>query len=105
MYSIRFLHNLNVVYIPDPLNNTIVAGAGSSLCHLMVPKVESCVHAVRAGAKAAHLLDGRVPHVLLLELFTDAGIGTMITSDPESACATSAPRSLHASSINQEPTS
>ncbi|MDH5519236.1 MAG: acetylglutamate kinase [Acidimicrobiia bacterium] len=71
----------------------------------MVPKVESCVHAVRAGAKAAHLLDGRVPHVLLLELFTDAGIGTMITSDPESACATSAPRSLHASSINQEPTS
>ena len=46
----------------------------------MAPKVESCIHAVRAGAKAAHLLDGRVPHVLLLELFTDAGIGTMITS-------------------------
>ncbi len=44
----------------------------------MVPKVESCIEAVRAGAKAAHLLDGRVPHVLLLELFTDAGIGTMI---------------------------
>ncbi len=46
----------------------------------MVPKVQSCIEAVRAGAVAAHLLDGRVPHVLLLELFTDAGIGTMITS-------------------------
>lgn len=47
----------------------------------MVPKVLSCVEAVRAGAASAHLLDGRVPHVLLLELFTDAGIGTMITKD------------------------
>lgn len=45
----------------------------------MVPKVLSCVEAVRAGAASAHLLDGRVPHVLLLELFTDTGIGTMIT--------------------------
>ncbi len=48
----------------------------------MVPKVLSCVEAVRAGAASAHLLDGRVPHVLLLELFTDAGIGTMITGGP-----------------------
>lgn len=51
-------------------NGTIVGG--------MVPKVESCIRAVRSGAKGAHLLDGRVPHVLLLELFTDAGIGTMV---------------------------
>lgn len=48
----------------------------------MLPKIAACVEAVRAGAKSAHMLDGRVPHVLLLELFTDAGIGTMITSDP-----------------------
>jgi len=48
----------------------------------MVPKVHSCIEAVRAGAVSAHLLDGRVPHVLLLELFTDAGIGTMITNGP-----------------------
>lgn len=47
----------------------------------MVPKVTSCIEAVRAGAKAAHMLDGRIPHVLLLELFTDAGIGTKITAD------------------------
>ena len=46
----------------------------------MIPKIASCIEAVEAGAKAAHMLDGRIPHVLLLELFTDAGIGTKITS-------------------------
>ncbi len=45
----------------------------------MIPKVGACIEAVTAGANAAHMLDGRVPHVLLLELFTDAGIGTKIT--------------------------
>lgn len=45
----------------------------------MIPKVTACIHAVESGAVAAHMLDGRVPHVLLLELFTDAGIGTKIT--------------------------
>ncbi len=48
----------------------------------MIPKVGAAIEAVRAGAHSAHLLDGRVPHVLLLELFTDAGIGTMITEEP-----------------------
>jgi acetylglutamate kinase len=50
----------------------------------MIPKVESCVHAVRAGVRRAHILDGRVPHVLLLELFTDEGIGTMVAASPTS---------------------
>jgi len=50
----------------------------------MIPKVEACIHAVESGATSAHMLDGRVPHVLLLELFTDAGIGTMITGSPSS---------------------
>jgi acetylglutamate kinase len=45
----------------------------------MIPKVESCMHAVRGGVKSAHILDGRIAHVLLLELFTDQGVGTMIT--------------------------
>jgi len=45
----------------------------------MIPKVRACIEAVEAGAKSAHMLDGRIPHVLLLELFTDAGIGTMVT--------------------------
>jgi acetylglutamate kinase len=44
----------------------------------MVPKVEACARAVRAGVSRAHILDGRVPHTLLLELFTDAGVGTMV---------------------------
>lgn len=48
----------------------------------MIPKIASCVEAVQAGARSAHMLDGRIPHVLLLELFTDAGIGTMITARP-----------------------
>ena len=45
----------------------------------MIPKVESCLRAVKGGVKSAHILDGRIPHVLLLELFTDHGVGTMIT--------------------------
>ncbi len=46
----------------------------------MIPKVESCIQAVRGGVKGAHILDGRIAHVLLLELLTDSGVGTMITS-------------------------
>jgi acetylglutamate kinase len=52
-------------------NGTIAGG--------MIPKVESCMQAVRGGVKSAHILDGRIAHVLLLELFTDHGVGTMIT--------------------------
>ncbi len=44
----------------------------------MIPKVASCIQAVRNGVHRAHILDGRIAHVLLLEIFTDAGIGTMI---------------------------
>ncbi|HVT41867.1 MAG TPA: acetylglutamate kinase [Acidimicrobiales bacterium] len=44
----------------------------------MMPKVEACARAVRAGVTRAHILDGRVPHALLLELFTDSGVGTMV---------------------------
>jgi acetylglutamate kinase len=47
----------------------------------MIPKVESCLHAVEGGVGAAHILDGRVAHVILLELLTDAGVGTMFVSD------------------------
>ncbi len=44
----------------------------------MRPKLESCRHAVRGGVASAHIVDGRVPHSLLLELFTDEGIGTKV---------------------------
>ncbi|MEV0437068.1 acetylglutamate kinase [Nocardia sp. NPDC050413] len=45
----------------------------------MVPKMEACLRAVRGGVPSAHVIDGRVPHSVLLELFTGEGIGTMVT--------------------------
>jgi acetylglutamate kinase len=47
----------------------------------MVPKLEACARAVRGGVGRAHILDGRAPHALLLEIFTDEGVGTMIGPD------------------------
>ena len=44
----------------------------------MIPKVETCIEAVRNGAEAAVILDGRIPHAVLLELFTSQGHGTII---------------------------
>jgi acetylglutamate kinase len=46
----------------------------------MRPKLQACIDAIHGGAQSAHIIDGRKPHSLLLELFTDAGIGTMVTS-------------------------
>lgn len=48
----------------------------------MVPKMEACLRAVRGGVPTAHVIDGRVPHAMLLELFTGEGIGTMVTPAP-----------------------
>ncbi|MBM3827995.1 MAG: acetylglutamate kinase [Actinobacteria bacterium] len=62
---------------PDELDDLMADG---TIAGGMIPKVESCARAVRGGVKRAHILDGRIPHVLLLELFTDAGIGTMVES-------------------------
>jgi acetylglutamate kinase len=45
----------------------------------MRPKLQACIDAIRGGAQSSHIIDGRKPHSLLLELFTDAGIGTMVT--------------------------
>jgi acetylglutamate kinase len=44
----------------------------------MIPKLETCLSAIEAGVSAAHILDGRLPHVVLLEIFTEAGVGTKI---------------------------
>jgi acetylglutamate kinase len=54
----------------EPLLPTLVSG--------MVPKMEACLRAVRAGVPAASVIDGRIPHSLLLEVFTTEGIGTMV---------------------------
>lgn len=49
----------------------------------MVPKLEACVRAIEGGVAQAHVIDGRKPHSLLLEVFTDEGIGTMVLPDEE----------------------
>lgn len=49
----------------------------------MIPKVETCIDAVHGGAEAAVIMDGRAPHALLVELFTEHGMGTMIKADEE----------------------
>ncbi|MBL6629565.1 MAG: acetylglutamate kinase [Ilumatobacteraceae bacterium] len=65
---------------PSELDELIADG---SIAGGMIPKVASCTDAVRRGVGAAHILDGRIAHVLLLELFTDTGVGTMITEESQ----------------------
>ena len=47
----------------------------------MLPKMEACLTAVQGGVPQAHIIDGRVPHSLLLEVFTDRGVGTMVADE------------------------
>ena len=70
---------------PDSLIRTISASAlqalvdDGTIAGGMIPKVAACIHAVGGGVASAHVLDGRIAHVLLLEVFTDEGVGTMVT--------------------------
>jgi acetylglutamate kinase len=54
---------------------------GDKLSEGMIPKVRGCVEAIEAGVERGHILDGRVEHALLLEIFTDSGVGTMVIAD------------------------
>ncbi len=63
---------------PDEAEEMIASGR---LEGGMVPKVAACVHALRGGVRRAHILNGTVPHALLLEVYTDEGVGTMIAAD------------------------
>ena len=71
---------------PDPESRVSQATVGEVRSALggieggMRPKLTACVEAIDGGVQAAHIIDGRRPHSLLLELFTDAGIGTKITA-------------------------
>jgi acetylglutamate kinase len=71
---------------PDSLITTISVDeldtmlAAAALTGGMIPKITSCVRAVRKGVARAHILDGRVAHALLLEMFTPEGIGTMVSA-------------------------
>lgn len=51
----------------------------------MIPKVECCLNAIERGVMRTHIIDGRVPHALLLEIFTDTGVGTLITADADAS--------------------
>ena len=66
------IHQASVELL-DELVSTKAATGG------MVPKIQACAQAVRGGVENAHILDGRTPHALLLELFTDSGVGTMVS--------------------------
>ncbi len=65
------IRQITVAELDQHISDGIIAGG-------MIPKVASCQQAVRNGVQRAHILDGRIAHVLLLELFTDDGIGTMV---------------------------
>ena len=62
---------INVSEVPSLKNHGIISGG-------MIPKIDCCVEAVRRGVNRAHILDGRIPHSILIELFSDEGIGTML---------------------------
>ena len=67
------LTQLDIKKVRDLIAQGIVSGG-------MIPKVNCCVRSLAQGVKAAHILDGRIPHALLLEIFTDEGIGSMIVA-------------------------
>jgi acetylglutamate kinase len=74
------------------LLSTIEVSAASELLQRvdegMVPKLEACIRAVRGGVPQTHVVDGRQPHSILLEIFTDEGIGTMVLPDPDRGATT-----------------
>ena len=85
-YKVIFLTDVEG-WLRDPGDpGSVVSEAGAdeveaalpALAGGMRPKLEACLSAIHGGVASAHILDGRVPHSLLLELFTDAGIGTKL---------------------------
>lgn len=65
------ISTVSMAQVPDFISSGIIDGG-------MIPKVECCVSALRGGVSSTHILDGRVPHSVLLEVFTDKGVGTMV---------------------------
>ena len=66
------IQRIRVDEVPQLIEDGIISGG-------MIPKIETCVDAVKGVVKSAYILDGRVPHTILLEIFTKEGIGTMVT--------------------------
>ena len=65
------IHVVRMSEVPMLIKDGIIKGG-------MIPKLECCVEAVRSGVSRAHILDGRVPHSILIEILSDQGIGTML---------------------------
>ena len=65
------IQKIHVDEVPKLIEEGVITGG-------MIPKIETCVEALNNGVKSAHILDGRIKHTLLLEIFTKEGIGTMI---------------------------
>lgn len=65
------IYEITVDEIYKYINKGIISGG-------MLPKVEGCIKAIRSGVKRTHILNGTIPHPILLEIFTDSGIGTMV---------------------------
>ncbi|MCC7554471.1 MAG: acetylglutamate kinase [Methanobacteriaceae archaeon] len=65
------IQKIKIDEVDDLIEKGIISGG-------MIPKVETCVRAIEGGVKSAHIIDGRLKHALLLEIFTTGGIGTMI---------------------------
>ena len=76
------ISSLTDTELNDLLSDGTIAGG-------MIPKAESCMEAVGLGVPAVHILDGRIAHVSIIELFTDAGIGTMVTKSESTKVARS----------------
>jgi acetylglutamate kinase len=72
--SDEILHVLTVQQVHDLIETGVIVGG-------MIPKVLGCVEAVERGVGRSHIIDGRIPHCILLEIFTNKGIGTMITRE------------------------
>ena len=69
----NLLTQISVKDVQKLINNGTITGG-------MIPKVKTCVEAVKSGVKASVILDGRLPHSILLEMFTEHGVGTLISS-------------------------
>ena len=67
------LHKLDIQEARQLIASGVVGGG-------MIPKVNCCVRSLAQGVRATHIIDGRIPHALLLEIFTDTGIGSMIVA-------------------------
>ena len=65
------IHALHTAEVPGLIAEGIVSGG-------MIPKIECCVDAIHGGVERVHILDGRIPHSILIELLSDRGIGTML---------------------------